>query len=252
MSKRKITMIVLSLLVICGLGFAGYSAMNGGNKSANNTYGSDKTSVNKASKAPAKSADAASSSSTQKPEKSANGQAKSGTAALKDKSQGGKSAKGKVAQVKASAAKKGHKKGHSSSFKAVAKAAPAAAHRAGGGQTCSLTVRGPISKGNKVMLRASRISFRKGETVATVLRKVAKAKHVSVAYQGAGGSTYIRGIGGLFEFDRGSGSGWLYSVNNKFPGYSAGKKKVKSGDNIQWLYTENLGKDRHAPVAGQR
>ncbi|WP_203651194.1 DUF4430 domain-containing protein [Secundilactobacillus yichangensis] len=248
MSKRKITMIVLSLLVIFGLGFAGYSAMSGGNKSANNSYGNDKASVNSTSKAPAKSASSASASATQKPEKSANGQAKSGTAALKDKDQGGKATKGNTAQLKATASKKGHKKGHG--VNAMAKATPSA-HHLSGGQTCSLTVRGPISKGNKVLLQDSRVRIKKGETVATVLKKVAGQKHVAVAYQGGSGSTYVRGIAGLFEFDHGSGSGWLYSVNNKFYGYSAGKKKVKAGDRVQWLYTENLGKDRHSPVASQ-
>ncbi len=243
MSKRKITMIVLSLLVIIGLGFAGYSAMNKGNKSANNTYSSDKTSASSTSKAPAKSASAASSTSaTSKPEKKATGKSKSETAALKNESQEKNKSKAKIATIK-----KNH---HSSASKVVA-TAKAPAHKSASASTCSLTVRGPISKGNKVMLRGSRVEITRGETVASVLKKVAKEKHVSLAYQGGGGSTYIRGIGGLFEFDHGSGSGWLYSVNNKFPGYAAGKKKVKSGDNIQWLYTENLGKDRHSPVASQ-
>ncbi len=245
MSKRKITMIVLSLLVIIGLGFAGYSAMNKGNKSANNTYSSDKTSASSTSKAPAKSASAASSTSaTSKPEKKATDKSKSETAALKNESQEKNKSKAKIATIK---------KNHHSSASAskVVATAKAPAHKSASASTCSLTVRGPISKGNKVMLRGSRVEITRGETVASVLKKVAKEKHVSLAYQGGGGSTYIRGIGGLFEFDHGSGSGWLYSVNNKFPGYAAGKKKVKSGDNIQWLYTENLGKDRHSPVASQ-
>lgn len=239
MSKRKITMIVLSLLVIIGLGFAGYSAMNKGNKSANNSYNSDKTSASSTAKAPAKSASSASSTATSKPEEKATGKTKSSAAALKNESQENKS------QAKIATIKKNH---HSSAAKVVA-TAKTPSKRA---STCSLTVRGPISKGNKVMLRGTRVEITRGETVASVLKKVAKQKHVSLAYQGGGGSTYIRGIGGLFEFDHGSGSGWLYSVNNKFPGYAAGKKKVKSGDNIQWLYTENLGKDRHSPVASQR
>lgn len=243
MSKRKITMIVLSLLVIIGLGFAGYSAMNKGNKSANNTYSSDKTSASSTSKAPAKSASSASSTSaTSKPEKKATGKSKSETAALKNESQEKNKSKAKISTIK---------KNHHSSASASKVVATAKTPSHKSASTCSLTVRGPISKGNKVMLRGSRVEITRGETVASVLKKVAKEKHVSLAYQGGGGSTYIRGIGGLFEFDHGSGSGWLYSVNNKFPGYAAGKKKVKSGDNIQWLYTENLGKDRHSPVASQ-
>jgi hypothetical protein len=235
-------MIILSLLVIVGLGFAGYSAMNKGNKSANNTYSSDKTSASSTSKAPAKSASSTiSTSATSKPEEKASGKSESSTAALKNQSQENQS-KAKIATIK----KNRHSSASASKVVATAKTPSNKS-----ASTCSLTVRGPISKGNKVMLRGSRVKITRGETVASVLKKVAKEKHVSLAYQGGGGSTYIRGIGGLFEFDHGSGSGWLYSVNNKFPGYAAGKKKVKSGDNIQWLYTENLGKDRHSPVASQ-
>lgn len=49
--------------------------------------------------------------------------------------------------------------------------AKAPAHKSASASTCSLTVRGPISKGNKVMLRGSRVEITRGETVASVLKK---------------------------------------------------------------------------------
>ena len=60
---------------------------------------------------------------------------------------------------------------------------------------------------------------------------------------GSGNSVYIRGIDGLAEFDHGSGSGWNYSVNGQFPGAGAGAYLLQTGDQVQFLYTLNLGSD---------
>ena len=54
---------------------------------------------------------------------------------------------------------------------------------------------------------------------------------------------YIEGIGNIYEFDCGSRSGWLYCVNDKFPGYSCSQHKIKNGDVIKLLYTCDMGKD---------
>ena len=96
-------------------------------------------------------------------------------------------------------------------------------------------------------MQQSNVPIHHGDMVGNVLVRVAKAKHIAVSYRGHNATLYVAGIAGLFEFDKGSGSGWLYAVNGKFPGYSAGKYKVKNGDKIQWLYTADLGKDRDAP-----
>lgn len=62
-------------------------------------------------------------------------------------------------------------------------------------------------------------------------------------YTGSGATAYVQGIDNLYEFDKGSGSGWMYSVNGKFPNRSAGIWPLSPGDDIRWLYTEDLGKD---------
>jgi hypothetical protein len=54
---------------------------------------------------------------------------------------------------------------------------------------------------------------------------------------------YVSGINGLSEGDLGPGSGWVYSVNGKFPSVGSNKFKLKSGDSVQWRYTCNLGED---------
>ncbi|KRK47259.1 hypothetical protein FC96_GL000529 [Secundilactobacillus kimchicus JCM 15530] len=235
MSKRKITLLVVSLFVIFGLGFAGYSVMSkSDSQEVSNSYNGDQS-----SKA---SSSSATSTSSVTPEKKVAAKVKD-TKTSSDPSHK-QTTKSKVVAItstkkgtKATAQKKNHSAQKTNKIN---------------GQTCSLTVRGPMTQGNKVMMQATNVRFKTGDVVSTVLKNVAKEKHVAVAYQGGGGTTYIRGISGLFEFDRGSGSGWLYSVNNKFPGFSSGKYKVKNGDHIQWLYTENLGKDRDAPQVSQR
>ena len=48
---------------------------------------------------------------------------------------------------------------------------------------------------------------------------------------------YVAGIDGLYEFDCGKNSGWMYRVNGKFPNYMAGKCTLHDGDKVEWLYT---------------
>jgi hypothetical protein len=81
------------------------------------------------------------------------------------------------------------------------------------------------------------------ETVLDILKKATRASKIQMEYSGSGATAYVKGIDNLYEFDNGSGSGWMYSVNNKFPNRSAGVWSIKPGDHIQWLYTEDLGKD---------
>ncbi|WP_283679206.1 DUF4430 domain-containing protein [Lentilactobacillus sp. Marseille-Q4993] len=114
------------------------------------------------------------------------------------------------------------------------------------GKTATLSIYGPISEGNKKIV-SEKVKIHSGDMVSDVLKRVCADKHIPLSYKGANSTVYVRGINGLFEFDKGNESGWLYRVNGKFPDKSCGIYKVKNGANIQWLYTENLGRDRHAP-----
>lgn len=62
------------------------------------------------------------------------------------------------------------------------------------------------------------------------------------------GSVYVESIAGDGEFDHGSGSGWMYNVNGKYPNYGASSYDLSAGDRIQWRYTTNLGVDLNAPI----
>ena len=74
-----------------------------------------------------------------------------------------------------------------------------------------------------------KMEFEEGDTVMDVLKRTGVDIDVSKGY--------VAGIDGLYEFDCGKNSGWMYRVNGKFPNYMAGKCKLHAGDKVEWLYT---------------
>lgn len=95
------------------------------------------------------------------------------------------------------------------------------------------------------LLAVTTVAVKKGSSVFDVLQKVTKENKIQLEYNytPAYKNYYIEGIGNLYEFDGGELSGWMYSVNGKFPGYGCSSYTVKEGDEIRWMYTCNLGKD---------
>lgn len=80
-----------------------------------------------------------------------------------------------------------------------------------------------------------------------VLQKATRLNRIQMEYQGADeniyNSVYIQGINHIYEFSAGSESGWMYSVNGKFPNYGMSAYTVKNKDVIRMVYTCNLGCD---------
>ncbi|MEG2383039.1 MAG: DUF4430 domain-containing protein [Oscillospiraceae bacterium] len=70
-----------------------------------------------------------------------------------------------------------------------------------------------------------------------------KSEKIALFYSGNKSNAYISSIDGLDELKNGSGSGWVYSVNDIFYNKSAGKIILKDKDVIKWMYTLNFGKD---------
>lgn len=103
--------------------------------------------------------------------------------------------------------------------------------------------------GGELMVDAGSIRVSEGSTVFTVLRDYAKESGLEFTYSGGAKSAYVAGIGGLYEFDHGSQSGWLYRVNGDFSSasVSCGSYSVCDGDRIEWLYTIDRGADVGAP-----
>ncbi|MGM1049459.1 MAG: DUF4430 domain-containing protein [Bacillota bacterium] len=112
--------------------------------------------------------------------------------------------------------------------------------------TVRITIVGSPDVGT--IMSTKEIDIGDSETVLDILKKTTRSLKIQMDYSGSGASAYIKGIDNLYEFDKGAGSGWMYSVNNKFPNRSAGVWSIHPGDHIQWLYTEDLGKDVGAGV----
>ncbi|WP_337102137.1 S-layer homology domain-containing protein [Paenibacillus sp. YIM B09110] len=100
-----------------------------------------------------------------------------------------------------------------------------------------------INKG--YVLSPTTVEFTPGESVWDVLKRELESRSIAYEYSFSDkyNSVYVESIADDGEFDHGSGSGWMYSVNNVCPNYGASLYKLKQGDKVQWRYTTNLGKD---------
>lgn len=98
-----------------------------------------------------------------------------------------------------------------------------------------------------VILPATEVVLRPGDTVFDQLDRVARANRIPMEYQGADengfGSVYIQGIQYLYEYSCGPLSGWMYRVNGEFPGYGCSRYVLEDGDVVEWVYTCDLGRD---------
>lgn len=126
--------------------------------------------------------------------------------------------------------------------------------------TCTLSVRCDTIKNNLSRLTAGKerlvpddgvifdkqtVTFYEGESVFNLLSREMKKNKIHLEFSSTPvyDSAYIEGIGNLYEFDCGELSGWMYRVNGVFPSYGCSRCKLKSGDNVEFLYTCDLGKD---------
>ena len=95
------------------------------------------------------------------------------------------------------------------------------------------------------ILSTTTVTFTEGESVYDVLQRVCRDNGIQMesSWTATYNSAYVEGINNLYEFDVGSGSGWMYKVNGWFPNYGCSSYELKNGDNICWVYTCNLGDD---------
>lgn len=92
-------------------------------------------------------------------------------------------------------------------------------------------------------MMSGNLRLEKNTNVYSALKNLATQNGVSISTAGFGASTYVRGIGGLKEFDYGGNSGWLYMVNGVKPNYGAYSYKLKDGDSVKWYYTTDYTKE---------
>lgn len=96
-----------------------------------------------------------------------------------------------------------------------------------------------------VIYATKQVTFYEGETVFDVLLRETKNNrvHMEYSFNPLFNSNYVESIHNLYEFDCGKNSGWMYNVNGWYPNYGCSRYLVQEGDEIQWNYTCDLGRD---------
>lgn len=84
------------------------------------------------------------------------------------------------------------------------------------------------------------IEINDNDTVMSVTEKILKKKKIHIDVLASSlGTSYIRGIGNIYEGDCGNMSGWSYKVNGESPDVGADNYKISNGDKIEWVYICN-------------
>ena len=96
-----------------------------------------------------------------------------------------------------------------------------------------------------VLFPTTTVTFYEGESVFNLLQREMKKAGIHLEFTNTPfyNSAYIEGIGNLYEYDCGELSGWMYQVNGWFPNYGCSRYQLQAGDDVQWLYTCDLGLD---------
>ena len=95
-----------------------------------------------------------------------------------------------------------------------------------------------------VMLQRS-VELQPGDTAWSVTQRVCREAGLAIESHAAAAqnAVYVEGIGQLYEFDCGEGSGWIYKVNGTAPGRGCDQCALNAGDRLVWAYTCNYGND---------
>lgn len=96
-----------------------------------------------------------------------------------------------------------------------------------------------------VILPQTTVNFYEGESVFDVLQRVCRENgiHMEASWTPMYNSAYVEGICNLYEFDCGSGSGWMYRVDGWYPNYGCSRYQLAQGEVVEWRYTCDLGAD---------
>ena len=96
---------------------------------------------------------------------------------------------------------------------------------------------------NGIILEKTTVWANNGNTVLDVLKKVTKQYNIQLEYSQSPNDSYVEGINHIYEFSCGELSGWMYKVNGNFANTGCNSYLVSENDDIQWVYTCNLGED---------
>lgn len=95
-----------------------------------------------------------------------------------------------------------------------------------------------------MILNQRNIEIKKNESAMGLTTRILDDNNIKYRIR----SGYMISIDNQSEFDRGKDSGWMFSINGEFLNLSASSVRLRDGDSIRWLYTENLGEDVGAPT----
>ena len=96
-----------------------------------------------------------------------------------------------------------------------------------------------------VLLSPTVVGFAAGESAFDLLKRVCRENRIHMEFSETPlyQSAYVEGIGNLYEFDCGEGSGWMYRVNGEFPNVGCSRYALANGDTVEWVYTCDFGAD---------
>jgi len=88
------------------------------------------------------------------------------------------------------------------------------------------------------LLQNIEVDIEDSDTALSVLEKICKENKISLDTQFSTtyNTTYVKGIGNIYELDCGDTSGWGFKVNGEYPLYSCDQYTVNSGDKIVFCY----------------
>lgn len=96
-----------------------------------------------------------------------------------------------------------------------------------------------------VLLGKTEVAFSDGESAFDLLKRTCRDRDIHLEFSVTPGydSSYIKGIGNLYEFDCGERSGWLYHVNGQAPDVAGSAYTLQEGDAVEFLYSCDWGQD---------
>ncbi len=98
-----------------------------------------------------------------------------------------------------------------------------------------------------IILDTTEYVLRSGDTAFDLLDRATRHARIPMEYQGADyniyNSIYVQGINYLYEFNAGPLSGWMYKVNGEFPSKGVSQYELQDGDEVEFHYTCDLGRD---------
>ena len=101
-----------------------------------------------------------------------------------------------------------------------------------------------------IILSGTEINITDGESVFDATKRICTERKIPFEFTLTPlyNTAYVEGIYNLYEFDCGSGSGWIYLVNGKIQSVGCSDCKLNDGDIVEWAYTCDLGHDIEASL----